>query len=61
MVNLGSVLSSIFGTDNRKKLKDFSQFVKKINELEEHYSSKDHEEILKEVENLKNKLKSVNL
>ena len=55
MVNLGSVLSSIFGTDNKKKLKEFSQLVKKINELEEHYNSKDHEEILKEVENLKNK------
>ena len=55
MVNLGSVLSSIFGTDNKKKLKEFSQIVKKINELEEHYKSKDHEEILKEVESLKNK------
>ena len=55
MVNLGSVLSSIFGNDNKKKLKEFSQLVKKINELEEHYNSKDHEEILKEVENLKNK------
>ena len=32
MVNLGSVLSSIFGTDNKKKLKEFSQLVKKINE-----------------------------
>ena len=60
MVNLGSVLSSIFGTDNKKKLKEFSQFVKKINELEEHYSSKDHEEILKEVENLKNKSLEIN-
>ena len=55
MVNLGSVLSSIFGTDNKKKLKEFSQLVKKINELEQHYSSKDQEELLKEVENLKNK------
>jgi len=55
MVNLGSVLSSIFGTDNKKKLKEFSHLVKKINELEEHYKSKDHEEILKEVESLKNK------
>ena len=55
MVNLGSVLSSIFGTDNKKKLKEFSQLVKKINELEEYYKSKDHEKILKEVESLKNK------
>ena len=55
MVNLGSVLSSIFGTDNKKKLKEFSQLVKKINELEECYSSKGHEEILKEVKNLKDK------
>ncbi len=62
MVNLGSVLSSIFGTDNKKKLKEFSQSVKKINELEECYCSKNHEEILKEVENLKNKsLKNDNL
>ena len=60
MVNLGSVLSSIFGTDNKKKLKEFSQFVKKINELEEHYNSKNHEEILKEVENLKNKSLEIN-
>jgi len=55
MVNLGSVLSSIFGTDNKKKLKEFSHLVKKINDLEEYYSSKDHEEILKEVKSLKNK------
>jgi len=55
MVNLGSVLSSIFGTDNKKKLKEFSKLVKKINELEKNYSSKNHDEILKEVENLKNK------
>ena len=55
MVNLGSVLSSIFGTDNKKKLKEFSQIVKKINELEEYYNSKTHEEILIEVESLKNK------
>ena len=51
MVNLSSVLSSIFGTDNKKKLKEFSQLVKKVNELEEYYSTKDHKEILKEVYN----------
>ena len=55
MVNLGSLLSSIFGTDNKKKLKEFSHFVTKINTLEEQYSSKNHEQILKDVENLKNK------
>jgi len=55
MVNLGSVLSSIFGTDNKKKLKEFSQLVKKVNELEEYYSTKDHKEILKEVDDLRNK------
>ena len=55
MVNLGSVLSSIFGTDNKKKLKEFSQIVKKINELEEYYNSKTHDEILNDVESLKNK------
>ena len=55
MVNLGSVLSSIFGTDNKKKLKEFSQIVKKINELEEYYNSKTHDEILYDVESLKNK------
>ncbi len=56
MVNLGSVLSSIFGTDNKKKLKEFSQLVEKVNDLEEQYSAKDHEQILKEVESLKDKL-----
>ena len=55
MVDLGSLLSSIFGTDNKKKLKEFSHFVTKINALEEQYSSKNHEQILKDVENLKNK------
>ena len=55
MVNLGSLLSSIFGTDNKKKLKEFSHFVTKINALEEQYSCKNHEQILKDVENLKNK------
>ena len=55
MVNLSSVLSSIFGTDNKKKLKEFSQIVKKINELEEYYNSKTHDEILNDVESLKNK------
>ena len=56
MVNLGSVLSSIFGTDNKKKLKEFSQLAAKVNDLEEQYSSKDHEQILREVESLKDKL-----
>jgi len=56
MVNLGSVLSSIFGTDNKKKLKEFSQLTAKVNDLEEQYSSKDHEQILREVESLKDKL-----
>ena len=55
MVNLGSLLSSIFGTDNKKKLKEFSHFVTTINALEEQYSCKNHEQILKDVENLKNK------
>ena len=55
MVDLGSLLSSIFGTDNKKKLKEFSHFVTKINALEEQYSCKNHEQILKDVENLKNK------
>ncbi len=55
MVNLGSVLSSIFGTDNKKKLKEFSQLVAKINGVEENNSQKNREEILHEVENLKNK------
>ncbi|SVC61054.1 uncharacterized protein METZ01_LOCUS313908, partial [marine metagenome] len=55
MVNLGSLLSSIFATDNKKKLKEFSHFVTKINALEEQYSCKNHEQILKDVENLKNK------
>ena len=55
MVNLGSLLSSIFATDNKKKLKEFSHFVTKINALEEQYSCKNQEQILKDVENLKNK------
>jgi preprotein translocase subunit SecA len=55
MVDLGSLLSSIFGTDNKKKLKEFSHFVTTINALEEQYSCKNHEQILKDVENLKNK------
>ena len=49
MVNLGSVLSSIFGTKNKKKLKEFSKLVSKVNALEQQYSSKNHEQILKEV------------
>ena len=56
MVNLGSFLSSIFGTDNKKKLKEFSHLVTKINELENYFEIKNHNEILSEVADLKNKI-----
>ena len=56
MVNLGSFLSSIFGTDNKKKLKEFSHLVTKINELENYFEIKNHDEILSEVVDLKNKI-----
>ena len=56
MVNLGSFLSSIFGTNNKKKLKEFSHLVTKINELENYFEIKNHDEILSEVVDLKNKI-----
>jgi len=56
MINLGSFLSSIFGTDNKKKLKEFSHLVTKINELENYFEIKNHNEILSEVADLKNKI-----
>ena len=56
MVSLGSFLSSIFGTDNKKKLKEFSHLVTKINELENYFEIKNHDEILSEVVDLKNKI-----
>ena len=56
MVNLGSFLSSIFGTDNKKKIKEFSLLVAKINELEKQYENSDQDQILKVVSDLKQKL-----
>ena len=45
MFNLGSFLSTILGQDNTKKLREFSQQVEKINNIEQEFENKSSDEL----------------
>jgi len=45
MFNLGSFLSTILGQDNTKKLREFSSFVKRINDIENEFEIRSSDEL----------------
>ena len=46
MANLSSFLGSIFNSYNKNKLKEFQSIVKKINDVEDNYESKNQSELI---------------